>query len=292
MGKRRSIIRQTLDRFDTLMATGESRHQAKVAARSTGDHAWSVSDGRIHAFRTRKTYQAVVLRLITLNAQQGKCFRSLADLDAQADDLVARYLNQRSAEGKSAWTLKMERSAFRLFFGRRDLAADVALPMRRREQITRSRHSATRDRDFDPAHWHDLLTFLDATGLRRSEAQHVHARDVLVTPDGDLVVAVIGKGGKRRVVPILVEHADAIRAVIAQRQPDERLFPHIPSHLDVHAHRRTFAQATYLQASDGQPLPPADRRLAAADVDAEAVRRTSRALGHNRMDVTTTHYLR
>lgn len=292
MGNRRSIIRQTLDRFDALMATGESRHQARVVAHATGDRAWSVSDGRIHAFRTRKTYQAVVLRLITLNAQQGRRFRSLADLDGQADDLVARYLTQRIAEGKSAWTLKMERSAFRLFFGRRDLAADVALPMRRREQITRSRHSAVRDRDFAPAHWQDLLTFLDATGLRRSEAQHVHARDVRATTEGGLVIAVIGKGGKHRVVPVLTEHADAIRALVAQRQPDERLFPHLPSHLDVHAHRRAFAQATYLQASGGQPLPPADRRLAAAAVDAEAVCRTSQALGHNRMDVTTTHYLR
>ncbi len=292
MGKRRSIIRQTLDRFDELMAIGESRHQAKLAAHATGNRAWSVSDGRIHAFRTRKTYQAVVLRLITLNAQQGRHFRYLAELDAQADDLVARYLTKRLAEGKSAWTLKMERSALRLFFGRRDLAAEVALPARRRDQITRSRQAAVRDRDFDSAHWQALLTFLDATGLRRSEAQRVHARDVSTTPGGELVVAVIGKGGKHRVVPILSQHAEAIRALVAQRRPEERLFPRIPSHLDVHAHRRAFAQSTYCQASDGRRLPPSDRRLTANDVDSGAARVTSQALGHNRTDVTTTHYLR
>lgn len=139
MGARRSIIRQVLDRFDALMATGESRHAAKLTARAAGDRRWSVSDRRIHSFATRKTYQAAVLRLVTECRRRGLPLRTLDELDAQAETLVARYLSARVAEGKSAWTLKMERSAFRLFFGRADLAADVSLPARRRTDITRSR---------------------------------------------------------------------------------------------------------------------------------------------------------
>src|SRR5579859_6763376 len=63
-GKSRSLVRQVLDRFDSLMATGKSRHAAKLAMRAAGERAWSVSDGHIHAFRTRKVYQAIVLRLV------------------------------------------------------------------------------------------------------------------------------------------------------------------------------------------------------------------------------------
>lgn len=293
MGKHRSIVRQVLDRFDSLMATGESRHAAKLAARAAGERAWSVSDGRIHAFRTRKGYQAIVLRLVNWCAtNQGQRFRSLDELDAHAEALVARYLTEGLATGKSAWTLKTERSAFRLFFGRRDLAAGVALPARRRVNITRSRRLTARDAQFEATHWSELLLFLDATGLRRAEVARVHVRDVYDDAEGRLHVAVKGKGGKWRVVRVLEDHVDAVRALIACRAPEERLFARIPSHLDIHAHRRRFAQATYSAASDSRGLPPTAGRLRTDTVDVAAVRRVSQALGHNRCDVTTTHYLR
>lgn len=301
MGARRSIIRQVLDRFDALMAIGESRHLAKVVAYHTAagvgsQRRWSMSDGRIHSFGTRKTYQAAVLRLVTAYrddcTRRGQTVRALTDLDAQADELVVQYLAARVAEGKSAWTLKMERSAFRLFFSRPDLATDLPLAERRRQDITRSRGAARRDLDFAPEQWRDLLTFLDATGLRRSEARHVHVRDVCECPNGALSVYVVGKGGKRRLVPVLPAHTDAVRSLVSDRRPDERLIARIPSHLDVHAHRRGFAQATYAQASSDKPLPLADKRLVPGDIDTAAARHTSYALGHNRLDVTTTHYLR
>ena len=295
MGKRRSIVRQVLDRFDALMATGESRHAAKLAARAAGERGWSVSDGRLHAFRTRKGYQAIVLRLVNWCATtQGLRFRSLEGLDAQAEELVARYLEEGLAAGKSAWTLKTERSAFRLFFGQRELAASVALPPRRRTDIKRSRRPATRDADFDAAHWRDLLLFLDATGLRRSEVARIHVRDVYDDngADGHLHAAVKGKGGKWRIVPVLDEHAAGVRALIAGRAPEEHLFGRIPSHLDIHAHRRRFAQETYRAVSDGKDLPASAGRLHAGAIDAGAARHVSQALGHNRLDVTATHYLR
>jgi integrase len=293
MGKRRSLVRQVLDRFDTLMATGESRHAAKLVARAAGERGWSVSDGRLHSYRTRKGYQAIVLRLVNWCAtSQGLQFHSLDELDAHAEEFVARYLLEGLAAGKSAWTLKTERSALRLFFGQRDLAASVPLPPRRRVDITRSRQPAARDEAFDAAHWRELLTFLDATGLRRSEVALIHVRDVYDDATGHLQVTVKGKGGKWRIVPVLEEHADAVRALLAGRKPEERLFARIPSHLDVHAHRRQFAQATYRAVSDGKDLPSSAGRLRTGAIDPDAARQVSQALGHNRLDVTTTHYLR
>ncbi|HEX6797648.1 MAG TPA: tyrosine-type recombinase/integrase [Ktedonobacterales bacterium] len=294
MGKRRSLVRQVLDRFDSLMATGESRHAAKLAARAANERTWSVSDGRLHAFRTRKGYQAIVLRLVNWCATtQGLRFRDLNDVDACAEEVVSRYLAEGLDAGKSAWTLKTERSAFRLFFGQRELAAGVQLPARRRADIKRSRHPAARDATFDATHWRELLTFLDATGLRRSEVAHLHVRDLYDDAQGGLHVAVKGKGGKWRAVPVLPDSMEAVRVLIAGRSPDERLFRRIPSHLDIHAARRRFAQATYRQLSDGRPLPPStSARLAKDAIDPVAARQVSEALGHNRMDVTTTHYLR
>ncbi len=305
MGKQRSLVRQVIERFDRLMATGESRHEAKRAARQTARQAgkpaaWSVSDGRIHAFRTRKGYQAITLRLLHWSAARGQRFRSLEELDTCAEALVSAYLQAEIAAGKSAWTLQTERSALRMFFGRRELAAAVALPPRRRADITRSRRPVARDAGFDPAHWRDLLTFLEATGLRRSEVARIHARDIVEdgtrSGDGDeeagLVVCVKGKGGKWRLAPVLPTYSEAVRALVAEKPPDARLFPRIPSHLDIHAARRRYAQATYRAASGGQELPPTEGRLPRGAVDPTAAQSVSHALGHNRLDVTTTHYLR
>jgi integrase len=293
MGKRRSIVRQVLDRFDRLMATGESRHAAKLAARAAGNRAWSVSDGRIHSFRTRKGYQAVALRLVNwCAATQGWRPRSLDELDARAEELVARYLREGLAGGKSAWTLKTECSALRLFFGRRDLAASVTLPPRRRTDIRRSRLPARRDATLDPTHWQDLVTFLNATGLRRSEVAHIRARDVFEDGAGRLQVTVKGKGGRWRIVPVLDVYIVQVRRLLAERAPDERLFLRVPSHLDIHATRRRYAQKAYQQASGAEELPPPDGRLRRGSVDSSAVAHVSRALGHSRGDVTTTHYLR
>lgn len=274
MGKRRSIVRQVLDRFDSLMATGESRHAAKLAARAAGERGWSVSDGRIHAFRTRKGYQAIVLHLVKwCVSTQGLRVRSLDELDVRAEELVSRYLAEGLNAGKSAWTLKTERSAFRLFFGRRDLVQGVPLPPRRGADIKRSRRPAAHDAAFDVTHWRELLTFLDATGLRRSEVAHIHVRDVYDDAQGRLHVVVKGKGGKWRTVPVLPDDAEAIRALITGKSPDEHLFHRIPSHLDIHTARRRFAQETYRQASGGHPLPAATAsvRLAKGTVDPAAV---------------------
>jgi hypothetical protein len=79
--------------------------------------------------------------------------------------------------------------------------------------------------------------------------------------------------------------------VVKGRDPDERVFPRIPSHLDVHALRREFAQGLYQDLS-GRPLPLVTGRLRSEDYDDEAVALVSRALGHNRLDVVLRHYLR
>lgn len=110
-------------------------------------------------------------------------------------------------------------------------------------------------------------------------------------PEGRLRIAVKGKGGKWRIVPILEQCAEDMRALVAGKSPHERLFTGIPSHLDVHASRRGFAQVLYRQAS-GRPLPLAQGRLEKGGIDPAAAQQVSRALGHNRLDVTMTHYLR
>ena len=95
----------------------------------------SFSTGSIHSYRTRQAYQQHVLHFINW-ARMATGINRLANLDARADELAADYLQERVVLGKSAYTVQAERAALRLFFQRRDLAQEVDLPRRVREQIS------------------------------------------------------------------------------------------------------------------------------------------------------------
>jgi integrase len=291
LGKRPSIIRAAITRLDQKMAIGESRFAAKVAAREEDPSLWSFSTGKIHSHVTRADYQQHILAFVNW-VRERHTIRTLEQLDARASALTAEYLAERLTSNYSPYTLQAVRSALRLFFGERDLADEVKLPHREREGITRSRGSAKRDADFQPANWQPLIQFLQGTGLRRMEITALQARDVRVNDDGRAEVYIhAGKGGRPRTVIARQGFTAAVLVVIQGHQPDEHVFPRIPSHLDIHALRREFAQGLYQEVS-GRPLPPATGRLRRSDYDLAAVEIVSKQLGHNRVDVVLRHYLR
>lgn len=290
MSKRPSIIQAAIKRLDSKMAIGQSRFAAKMAARAQNPSLWSFSTGRIHSYTTRSAYQQHVLAFVNWGRDtQG--IRLLDILDERAPVLVPQYLEGRIAQGQSPYTLQTIRSALRLFFGDRTLAAALPLPKRVRANMTRSRREAKRDKDFQPAHWQPLMAFLRATGLRRAEVAVIRVRDICLNEEGRAEVSIYcGKGGRPRTVMARPGQEEAVMEVVRGRDSDERVFPRIPSHLDVHALRREFALGLYQDLS-GRPLPPATGRLRRHDYDAEAVALVSRALGHNRLDVVLNHYL-
>ncbi|HZU65923.1 MAG TPA: tyrosine-type recombinase/integrase [Ktedonobacteraceae bacterium] len=293
MGSRKSIIREAIERLDTLMAIGESRFQAKQAQRAASpDGGWTVSTGKIHSHTTRKVYQQQVLAFINW-ARTNHGITRLAWLDERADELATQYLTEHVVADRSAYTLQTERAALRLFFGDWSLAATVMIPRRTRTTITRSRGPATYDRHFQPANWQMHIRFAQACGLRRAELRDLRVRDVYTADDGTLFVHVKnGKGGKAREVPVLSGHEEEVLSVVQGRAPHEKVFDHIPKHMDVHSYRRDSAQRRYLQQAPGLALPPVEGRLRHEDYDSAATQEVSWALGHNRLDVVLRHYLR
>ncbi|HEY8744925.1 MAG TPA: integrase, partial [Chloroflexota bacterium] len=136
-----------------------------------------------------------------------------------------------------------------------------------------------------------LIAFLQATGLRRREVTMLQVVDVGQFGDQVEIHVRNGKGGRERRVLALPGAEDAVRAVVAGKAPEARVFDHIPSALDVHSYRRGYAQALYRWKS-GRELPPATGRLPAQSYDPKAVELVSHNLGHARIDVVLRHYLR
>ena len=294
MGKRPGLLYEAQQRLDALMALGQSRAHAKARARLLGTYHWPFSDGKIHAYTTRTTYQNIVMRFLCwCRATHG--IKRLHEIDQRADTLASAYLRLHVQEGYSPWTLSTTRSALRLFFGSPILASEVALPARHREAIRRSRTPflhQKRPRHMPPEDWQNLLAFLGATGLRRHEARALRVGQIERLPDGQVVLAhVHGKGGKIRQVPVLPGQETTVLRLVEGRRDEEKVFPRLPKRLDVHAYRRAYAQALY-QSLSGRPLPPSQGRLPQGILDEEAVLVVSRALGHNRRDVVLTSYLR
>jgi integrase len=260
--------------------------------REEGEKRWNFSTGRIHSHKTRITYQEHTLRFVQW-ARQEHGVTHLAELDARADDLATTWLRGELAAEKSPYTLQVERSALRMFFSDRQLAGEVDLPRRVRENITRSRGLAARDVHFQPANWPELMTVERAFGLRRNELAHLKAQDIYQDRAGQLVAHVLnGKGGKEREAPALAGREADVLAVVQGRKAHERVFDRLPGHADIHALRREYAQALYQQYAPGRELPPATGKLDAADYDKAAALRVSEALGHRRLDVVLRHYLR
>lgn len=291
MGKSRSIIKASIDRLDALMSIGASRYQAKHDARQAGTSAsWAYTTGQIHSFQTRKIYQQHVLRFVDW-ARQTHGIRSLDALDARADALATQYLQEHIQAGQSPYTSHVQRAALRMFFSNRDLVNSVHVPRRARDGITRSRRAAIRDKGFQPNNHQQLIQFLHASGLRRSEVRDLRTSDIIRVGDSVLVVVRNGKGGKAREVPVLPGHETDVLAALTGRADGGRVFDTIPSHLDVHALRREYAQA-YYQHISGRALPPPQGPLPRGSYDKQSVYLVSRALGHNRLDVVLRHYLR
>ena len=246
----------------------------------------------IHSHTTRKVYQQHILAFINW-ARTNHGITRLAWLDERADDLVSQYLTAHVVADRSGYTLQTERAALRLFFGNWSLAAAVGLPRRTRTTITRSRGPAGHDRHFQPSHWQAHIRFAQACGLRRAELRDLRVRDVYAAENGALFVHVKnGKGGKAREVPVLPGHEQDVLAVVRGRAAHEKVFAHIPKHMDVHGYRRDSAQQRYLQHVPGRALPPVEGRLGHDDYDPVAAQHVSWALGHNRLDVVLRHYLR
>jgi integrase len=292
MGNRRGIIYEAITRLDQLMTPGESRFAAKSAARHAGETFWTYSTNTIHSYRTRQTYQQHVLHFINW-ARETHGMKRLSDLDERANELASQYLRDRIAHGRSAYTVQAERAALRLFFQRRDLAADITLPKRLREDIRRSRMVTKQDAHLQPAHWRELIDFLRACGLRREEVCALFVREVYSNHAGQLVVYVRnGKGGKSREVLVLPGHEQAVWSVVQGRAKDEHVFAHVPKNMDVHSYRRAYAQALYLSLTPHKMLPSPYGRLKPGDYDRQAALFVSEQLGHHRIDVVLRHYLR
>lgn len=314
MGRKKDVERLFHQTLSNKLVFGQSKKAAKK------DLGFGQSTYQIYSVNSYKTYLKQCKQYAKWLKQE-KGINKIDDIN-KTEQYAKEYIQKRMDDGKSIYTVKMERSALGMLYGKQ---IDIKLPSRTPDQITRSRKETKNDRYISrDGKYKDVFTIAIATGSRRKDISKLCVNNFREV-DGKLYVYFErSKGGRDRLTPVLEKYEKDVRDIIEQAKNEgkTRLFNHIPKEIDVHGLRREYCQGLYDEIKDNKELRneilknyPERRELKTQkDKDGNTVTKEiksdiykdrsgntwkrddiyvlSQALGHNRLDVSITHYLK
>lgn len=294
-----SVRYQGYQRLESYFAAGKgtSKHADKQTPQQTAGKIYS--DTTLHTYKRAWTDFCDSMKAagFKANGHTPRTFEEAAGyVPAYIEELKARP-GSKADTTMSAWSI---RTYFAGVGKVLDLSArDYDLPARHIEDITRSREDCVRDAHFSESRHADLLEFCDCTGLRcNKELLQIHGSDLIERDDGSYAIAVTGKGGRYRELPV-IGSADEVQRVVDRMHEagDGRVWEHVSNAADIHEHRAEYAQRLYDSiARDPRTLDPEERYCCRGSktgtwYDREALRIVSEALGHSRVNIVAEHYL-
>lgn len=284
MGHRKSIVRQAIEKLDSMAAFGQSKHLDKK------ENSGKPAVEKIYSFSTMKNYKEICVKYANWARSEHGC-RTLEE----AQQYTGAYLQQRMDAGASAWTIRRDAAGLAKLYQIKTTELGVELPTRHRGDVVQHRGGKTAGH-FAPNKHKDLVDLCLATGLRRHEVAALRPEDVTQDAQGHILVHVRqGKGGKARTVQALNQCPLEI-AQAAQAAGQDKVIQHIPKYAPIHEYRAKFARALYAQvARDPTKLARNERYDCRADMagksfDRMAMKVVSQALGHSRLDVVTAYF--
>lgn len=276
---KKSLIRQTQERLDSMLAIGESKYQ---------DKKYGLTKGKIYSWTTYRSYLQQCCQFVRYCRDNHYC-KNLADCRQYVEEWM------ESRKELSAYTQKLSASALCKLYGESLEELGITTKRAARSEITRSRGTAKRDAHFSEQKNADFVEFCRSTGLRRSEITKLRG-DQLLQEEGQWYIQTTGKGGRFRIIPICGD----VNLVVCKMQSagTGKVWAKVPSCADIHSYRADYATRVYLShARPIEDLPRKERYICRRDkvgtiYDRQAMLIASQALGHNRIDVIGQHYLR
>ena len=284
----KSLHQLAHDRLKSMQAFGQSKR---------ADMQMGLSADKIYSYATYQTYKKHINYYLRWLKTAHPEVTTLRAAKRHAREWLELRADKRNDDGKyrySAWTIQTEAAALNKLFGIDKADPDRFIPpVRRREDIYRSRKSVSRDRHFSETNNAELIEFCKGTGCRRNVLQrltgddlwsrermqedvnllhrqnsadrdqaHLNAlRDALSTfPDEDYFVHHRkDKGGRSRFAPIIGPRREEIIARMKDRRPDEKVWQHISSAADIHSYRADYATRMYRMHAREYDAIPYDR---------------------------------
>ena len=306
--KRKTLLLQVQENLDSKLAIGQSKKADKLAyARDENNNVLRDGDGKkiilhedltkdkIYSWNTYKTY----LKHNNYFAQWCRETHNCKTLN-QCLPHANEYLQKLIDDGKSASTIKMTVAALCKLYS---VPSDsfIKTPDRQRKDIKRSRGEAVRDKNFSKKNNAELISFCKCTGLRRAELTHLTGTD-LVEKDGQyfLHVHTATKGGRERLSPI-VGTKEEVGAIVNRMESvgGGKVWEKVSSNADIHSYRSVYCTKVYKQNArdinnieDWHEIYFCKKDLVGVKYDKQAMLIASQALGHNRINVIASNYLR
>lgn len=284
---------------------GRKKHDDKITAASIFDARKDKETGKLQGMTKREFINAYLRPYIymtttfedykkSLNQFFAYCEKRGCKTISQCRSYADAWLQSRIDRGLSAWSLKKDRSALCKLY--QEPAKNFAdLPIRRREDIKRSRRDVARDYGFSEKNNADIIAFGRSTGLRRKELSELRG-DQLIERDGKFyLINVLGKGGKVRTVPVIGNVDIVVR--YCRAAGNGLVWRSVPSHMDEHGYRADYCKALYTSiARPIDALTREEKYICRKDkkgtaYDKAAMMQTSAALGHGRINVISGNYL-
>ena len=254
-----------------------------------GDRSQGLNAERIYSANTFNGYRRNSLKFAeyVVKHSPGGRFTTLEE----AKHYAPAYIADLKAKGYSASSLKTKASALgKLFHCAGTEFGDTGV--RHRSEITRGRrptkisektgktikNRSTYAGRFSEKKHPEIVSFMNATGLRKAELQRLKGNQLLhndgpahyspygevvklynsvtgsdvsaknasfkvLVPSGDFLI-IRGKGGRVRCAPVLQSGADLVRDKCGA-SGYKKVFDKLPSNLDVHSYRARYAQTLY-----------------------------------------------
>lgn len=264
----KDLHQQAYDRLNGMQAFGESKKEAV---------ANGTDRGKIFSFNTYQTYwkhTKYFLKYIKETHPECTTLKS-------AKKYVNEWLQMRTDQGLSAWTIQTEAKALSKLYGiQPDDEGYFKPPKRNREDIKRSRGDRVRDRHFSEENNDELVKFCKGTGLRRSELMELRGKDLVTRSQIEYEIARLnalpagersaaadkrlemlqdtrlfdeeyfthvrnGKGGRERLSPIIGRFAGQIIGRIRETPAEEKVWQYVNTNADIHGYRAEYATAIY-----------------------------------------------
>ena len=295
---RPSLAFQVDRAFRMIEAFGESKRVAK----RTGE-----ARRKIYAVSTRRTYLAQCVRFTEWAAERYGA-RWLVQFKPEWGQ---EYLEHLTARGRSGWYVQGIHKALlklgvavQVAYGCEVVFVPPEMRLPRRRLADRQRRDAVGRLHYTDAELVRLLEYLEARaplaaavlkaqtqlGLRISEAVRLRL-EALSESQGAWAVAVRGKGGKRRSIPLPEAYVEELRARATAAGAGNRLFPMSALDVQVAVHRACRRLSLVSKGTHGVrhsyavALYRAERQRGAGDEEARRVVRVRLGHGEHRADI-------
>ena len=278
------LVDQVKQALDSKLAIGRSKHQDKLSEKERKE----ITSNYIYSWETYRSYLKHSCYFVLWCKEKYRC-KTLEQCRSHVDE----WLEIRSA--LSASTQKLEASSLAKIYGC-STAEFIKTDERLRANIKRSRGKKKRDAHFSETKNQELVEFCKSTGLRRAELSALKG-NCLKEEDGTVYIIVQSgaKGGKYREAPVIGNLDLVVRKM--NEAGSKKVWSKISNAADIHSYRGDYATAMYLKnARPLESIPKSERYYCRKDkvgfwYDKEAMKITSKALGHNRISVIAGHYL-